>query len=138
MTLFGQEHVDRYQATDGEEGHDWLKGTTTLLLTTHGRKSGKEYTTPLIYTLDEDGDPVVVASQGGTPDNPDWYLNLVANPHVNVQIKGEKFHAHPHTAEGADRERLWKQMAAVWPDYDEYQKKTDREIPVVVLARGHH
>ena len=138
MTLFGQEHVDRYQATDGEEGHDWLKGTTTLLLTTHGRKSGKEYTTPLIYTLDDSGDPVVVASQGGTPDNPDWYLNLVANPHVNVQIKGEKFHAHPHTAEGADRERLWKQMAAVWPDYDEYQKKTDREIPVVVLARGHH
>jgi deazaflavin-dependent oxidoreductase (nitroreductase family) len=136
-TLFGQEHVDRYQATDGEEGHDWLKGTTTLLLTTRGRKSGKEYTTPLIYTLDGD-DPVVVASQGGTPEHPDWYLNLVANPHVDVQIKGDKFHAHPRTAEGEERERLWKQMTEVWPDYDEYQKKTDREIPIVVLERGHH
>ncbi|HET8895361.1 MAG TPA: nitroreductase family deazaflavin-dependent oxidoreductase [Gaiellaceae bacterium] len=135
MTLFGQEHVQRYQETDGAEGHDWLKGTTTLLLTTTGRKSGKQYTTPLIYTLDG-GNPVIVASQGGTPDNPDWYLNLIANPHVDVQIKGEKFHAHPHTVEGEERERLWKQMAAVWPDYDEYQKKTDREIPVVVLDRG--
>ena len=134
MTIFGQEHVQRYQETDGAEGHVWLKGTTTLLLTTTGRKSGTQYTTPLIYTFDG-GNPVIVASQGGTPDNPDWYLNLVANPHVDVQIKGEKFHAHPHTAEGEERERLWKQMAAVWPDYDEYQKKTDREIPVVVLER---
>ena len=134
MTLFGQEHVQRYQETDGAEGHDWLRGSSTLLLTTTGRKSGKQYTTPLIYTLDG-GNPVIVASQGGTDDNPDWYLNLVANPHVDVQIKGEKFHAHPHTVEGEERERLWKQMAAVWPDYDEYQKKTDREIPVVVLAR---
>ena len=134
MTLFGQDHVQRYQETDGEEGHVWRNGTTTLLLTTTGRKSGKQYTTPLIYTFDGDN-PVIVASQGGTPDNPDWYLNLVANPHVDVQIKGEKFHAHPHTAEGEERERLWKQMTAVWPDYDEYQKKTDREIPVVVLER---
>jgi deazaflavin-dependent oxidoreductase (nitroreductase family) len=134
MTLFGQEHVQRYQETDGAEGHEWRNGTTTLLLTTTGRKSGKQYTTPLIYTFDGDN-PVIVASQGGTPDNPDWYLNLVANPHVDVQIKGEKFHAHPHTAEGEERERLWKQMTAVWPDYDEYQKKTDREIPVVVLER---
>ena len=137
MTLFGQEHVQRYQETDGEEGHVWRNGTTTLLLTTTGRKSGKQYTTPLIYTFDGDN-PVIVASQGGTPDNPDWYLNLVANPHVDVQIKGEKFHAHPHTAEGEERERLWKQMTAVWTDYDEYQKKTDREIPVVVLDRAHH
>ena len=134
MTLFGQEHVQRYQETDGAEGHDWLRGSSTLLLTTTGRKSGKQYTTPLIYTFDGDN-PVIVASQGGTDDHPDWYLNLVANPHVDVQIKGEKFHAHPHTAEGEERERLWKQMAEVWPDYDEYQKKTDREIPVVVLER---
>ena len=135
MTLFGQEHVQRYQETDGAEGHVWRNGTTTLLLTTTGRKSGKQYTTPLIYTFDGDN-PVIVASQGGTPDNPDWYLNLVANPHVDVQIKGEKFHAHPHTAEGEERERLWKQMTAVWPDYDEYQKKTTRDIPVVVLERA--
>jgi deazaflavin-dependent oxidoreductase (nitroreductase family) len=135
MTLFGQEHVERYQATDGEEGHDWLKGTSILLLTHTGRKSGKEYTTPLIYGLDG-GNPVVVASQGGTPDNPDWYENLVAHPHVEVQIKGETFHAHPRTAEGEERERLWELMTAEWPDYDEYAKKTDRVIPVVVLERG--
>jgi deazaflavin-dependent oxidoreductase (nitroreductase family) len=133
--LFGQEHVERYQATDGAEGHDWLKGTTILLLTTSGRKTGNKTTTPLIYTLDGDN-PVVVASKGGAPEHPGWYLNMLETPHVDVQIKGEKFHAHPRTAEGEERERLWKQMAAAWPDYDEYQTKTDREIPVVVLERG--
>lgn len=131
-TLFGQEHVERYQATDGEEGHDWLKGTTTLLLTTTGRKSGTQYTTPLIYALDG-RNPVIVASQGGSPDNPDWYLNLVANPEVEAQIKGDTFRAHARTAQGDERERLWKLMTAVWPDYDAYQQKTDRQIPVVVL-----
>lgn len=131
-TLFGQEHVERYQATDGEEGHDWLKGTTTLLLTTTGRKSGTQYTTPLIYALDG-RNPVIVASQGGSPDNPDWYLNLVANPEVEAQIKGDTFRAHARSAQGDERERLWKLMTAVWPDYDAYQQKTDRQIPVVVL-----
>jgi deazaflavin-dependent oxidoreductase (nitroreductase family) len=131
-TLFGQEHVERYQATDGEEGHDWLKGTTTLLLTTTGRKSGTQYTTPLIYALDG-RNPVIVASQGGSPDNPDWYLNLVANPEVEAQIKGDTFLAHARSAKGDERERLWKLMTAVWPDYDAYQQKTDRRIPVVVL-----
>ncbi len=134
-TLFGQEHVDRYQATDGAEGHDWLKGTTILLLTTSGRKTGNSTTTPLIYTLDGDN-PVVVASKGGAPEHPGWYLNMLKTPHVEVQIKGETFHAHPRTAEGEERERLWKQMAVAWPDYDEYQTKTDRKIPVVVLERG--
>jgi len=135
MTLFGQEHVDRYQATDGAEGHDWLKGTTILLLTTSGRKTGNKTTTPLIYTLDGDN-PVVVASKGGAPEHPGWYLNMLKTPHIDVQIKGETFHAHPRTAEGEERERLWKQMAVAWPDYDEYQTKTDRKIPVVVLERG--
>ena len=135
MTLFGQEHVDRYQATDGAEGHDWLKGTTILLLTTSGRKTGNKTTTPLIYTLDGDN-PVVVASKGGSAEHPGWYLNMLKTPHIDVQIKGETFHAHPRTAEGEERERLWKQMAVAWPDYDEYQTKTDRKIPVVVLERG--
>jgi deazaflavin-dependent oxidoreductase (nitroreductase family) len=132
--LFGQRHVERYQATDGEEGHVWRKGTTTLLLTTTGRRSGKSYTTPLIYRLDGPN-PVVVASQGGSPAHPDWYLNLVANPDVRVQIKGEKFSARARTAEGTERDRLWQSMTDVWPDYDGYQRKTDREIPVVVLDR---
>jgi len=134
--LFGQEHVKRYLETDGAEGHEW-RGTTVLILTTTGRRSGEQRSTPLIYQPHGD-DYIVVASKGGAPDHPAWYLNLVANPHVGVQIKGERFHAHPRTAEGEERERLWKQMAEAWPDYDEYQKKTEREIPVVVLDRAHH
>jgi proline iminopeptidase len=137
-TLFGQEHVERYQATDGAEGHDWREGSTILLLTTHGRKTGNPTTTPLIYDLDDHGNPVIVASKGGTPEHPGWYLNLVKNPHVDVQIKGEHFHAHPRTAEGEERARLWEQMNRMWPHYDEYAEKTDREIPVVVLERHHH
>jgi deazaflavin-dependent oxidoreductase (nitroreductase family) len=137
MTLFGQDHVERYQATDGEEGHIWLEGSTILLLTTQGRKTGNPTTTPLIYDLDGEN-PVIVASKGGAPEDPGWYRNILKNPHVNVQIKGEKFHAHPRTAEGEERERLWKQMNKMWPHYDEYQTKTEREIPVVVLERAHH
>ena len=134
MTLFGQEHVQRYQETDGAEGHDWLRGSSTLLLTTTGRKSGKQYTTPLIYTFDGDN-PVIVASKGGAPEPPDWYLNIEAYPAVSVQIKGEKFPATARIATADEKPELWKLMTEVWPDYDEYQKKTDREIPVVVIER---
>ncbi|HEY2543792.1 MAG TPA: nitroreductase family deazaflavin-dependent oxidoreductase [Gaiellaceae bacterium] len=136
-TLFGQEHVDRYRATDGEEGHIWREGSTTLLLTTRGRKTGNATTTPLIYDFDGDN-PVIVASKGGAPEHPGWYRNILANNHVDVQIKGEKFHAHARTAEGEERARLWEQMNRMWPHYAEYQTKTDREIPVIVLERAHH
>jgi proline iminopeptidase len=136
-TLFGQEHVRRYQETDGEEGHDWREGSTTLLLTTTGRKTGQKSTTPLIYDLDGDN-AVIVASKGGAPEHPGWYRNLLKHPEAEVQIKGDKFRARARTAEGEERERLWKQMNRMWPHYDEYQTKTDREIPVVVLERAHH
>jgi proline iminopeptidase len=132
--LFGEEHVRRYQETDGEEGHEWREGSTILLLTTTGRNTGQQHTTPLIYDLDGDN-PVIVASKGGAPAHPGWYRNLAKNPDVDVQIKGDKFAAHARTAEGDERERLWKQMNRMWPHYDEYQTKTDREIPVVVLER---
>lgn len=132
--LFGQEHVDRYRATDGAEGHDWREGSTVLLLTTAGRKTGNESTTPLIYGMDG-GNPVIVASKGGTPEHPGWYLNLVKHPEVGVQVKGDVFRARARTAEGDERERLWKTMTAIWPHYDEYAQKTDRTIPVVVLER---
>jgi deazaflavin-dependent oxidoreductase (nitroreductase family) len=132
--LFGEEHVTRYRETDGEEGHDWLEGSTVLLLTTTGRKSGKESTSPLIYQLDGDN-PVIVASKGGAPEHPGWYLNLQKTPEVGVQIKGDTFRARARTAEGNERERLWKLMTEMWPQYDEYQEKTDRQIPVVVLER---
>jgi deazaflavin-dependent oxidoreductase (nitroreductase family) len=132
--LFGQEHVRRYQQTDGVEGHEWREGSTVLLLTTTGRKTGNESTTPLIY--DRAGDHVVVvASKGGAPRDPGWYRNLSAHPEVAVQIKGDRFRARARTARGQERERLWRQMNGVWPHYDEYQEKTERAIPVVVLER---
>jgi deazaflavin-dependent oxidoreductase (nitroreductase family) len=132
--LFGQEHVRRYQATDGAEGHRWREGSTVLLLTTTGRRSGNESTTPLIYQVEAD-DVVVVASKGGAPRNPGWYRNLRVHPEVAVQIKGDRFRARARTARGEERERLWRKMNRVWPHYDEYQARTEREIPVVVLER---
>lgn len=129
--LFGKAHVQRYQETDGAEGHDW-NGTTTLLLTTTGRKSGEKYTTPLIYQQQGD-DYVVVASKGGDPRHPEWYLNLQADPAVEVQVKDRKFKARARTAEPDEKPELWGVMTRVWPDYDNYQTKTEREIPVVVL-----
>jgi deazaflavin-dependent oxidoreductase (nitroreductase family) len=133
--LYGAEHVRRYQETGGEEGHDWRRGTTTLLLTTRGHRTGVERTSPLIYREDGPGRYVVVASKGGAPEHPVWFKNLQANPEATVQVKAERFRARAHTAEGEERERLWNAMSEVWPDYDDYQTKTDREIPVVVLER---
>ena len=136
MTLFGKEHVDRYRASDGAEGYDW-RGTTILLLETTGRKSGKTFTHPLIYR-DSPSDAnayLIVASKGGAPTPPDWFLNLEAEPEVGVQIKGETFRAHARVATGAEKPALWSHMLEVWPDYAEYQTKTDREIPIVVLER---
>jgi deazaflavin-dependent oxidoreductase (nitroreductase family) len=132
--LFGEEHVERYRDTGGEVGHIWKRGAKTLLLTTRGRKSGRSTTTPLIYETDGDN-YVIVASKGGAPDHPGWYRNLVKDPNVELQVKEEVFPARAHTATGAERERLWKLAARQWPDYDAYQTRTDREIPVVVLER---
>jgi deazaflavin-dependent oxidoreductase (nitroreductase family) len=131
--LFGTEHVKRYQATDGAEGHDW-EGTVTLLLTTTGRKSGKQITTPLIYQRHGD-DYVIVASKGGDDSHPAWYLNLRDKPEVSVQVKGDRFTARARTASAEEKPELWKLMTATWPAYDDYQTKTSREIPVVVLER---
>jgi len=133
--LFGEEHVRRYRETDGEEGHIWREGSTVLLLTTTGRTSGNETTTPLIYGLDGDN-PVVVASKGGAPEHPGWYRNLARTPAAKVQIKGDVFDVRARDAEGEERERLWTMMNGIWKHYDAYQEKTDREIPVVVLERG--
>lgn len=131
--LYGKEHVARYQETDGAEGHEW-QGTVTLLLTTKGRRSGKEYTTPLIYQPEGDA-YLIVASKGGADEPPEWYLNLQADPEVKVQVKGDRFTARARTATAQEKPAFWKKMTATWPAYDEYQQKTDREIPVVVLER---
>jgi proline iminopeptidase len=131
--LFGRQHVRAYEKTGGEQGYHW-RGATILLLTTTGRVSGQERTTPLIYRLDGDA-WVVVASQGGAPDDPDWYKNLDAHPEGTIQVKRERIPVRAHTAEGAERARLWDLMTEDWPAYDEYREKTSREIPVVVLER---
>jgi deazaflavin-dependent oxidoreductase (nitroreductase family) len=133
--LFGAEHVRRYLETDGEVGYRWRNGAPILILTTTGRRSGEERLKPLIFGED-DGRYVVVASKGGAQHHPDWYLNLRADPDVHVQVKADRFRARARTAEGEERERLWRRMADIWPAYDDYRQKTDREIPVVVLERA--
>lgn len=133
-TLYGAEHVRRYRETDGEVGHIWRRGAKTLLLTTNGRKTGTPTTIPLIYEQVGD-DYVIVASKGGAPRHPGWYRNLSKDPAVQVQVKGDVFDARARTAVGEERERLWKTAAEQWPDYDAYQTRTEREIPVVVLER---
>ncbi len=131
--LFGQEHVRVYRETGGERGYDW-RGTEILLLSATGRSSGEVRTTPLIHRADGDH-WVVVASKGGSPDHPGWYKNLQADPDATIQVKAETIPVRASTAEGAERERLWGLMTEVWPPYDQYQQRTDREIPVVVLSR---
>jgi deazaflavin-dependent oxidoreductase (nitroreductase family) len=129
--LFGQQHVRAYRDTGGERGYHW-RGTTILLLTTTGRNSGEDRTTPLIFR--DDGDAwVVVASKGGAPDHPDWYKNLAADPDAVIQVKSERLPVRAETASGDERARLWRLMTEVWPAYDNYQQRTDREIPVVVF-----
>jgi deazaflavin-dependent oxidoreductase (nitroreductase family) len=131
--LFGAEHVRVYRETDGEHGYHW-RGTTILLLTTTGRKSGEPRTTPLIHRTDGDR-WVVVASKGGAPEHPSWYENLLADPDAMIEVRAEKIPVRATTASGEERSRLWSLMTEVWPAYDEYTQKTDREIPVVVFTR---
>jgi deazaflavin-dependent oxidoreductase (nitroreductase family) len=132
--LFGKEHVDRYIATDGEEGYLWRNGAPILILTTKGRKSGQMRANALIYGQHGD-DYLVVGSKGGSPHPPAWYLNLVDDPEVHVQVKGDRFAAHARTATREEKPELWRTMTAVWPDYDQYQQRTEREIPVIILTR---
>ena len=132
-SLMGADHVARYIETKGEVGYFW-NGVPTLLLTTTGHKSGQARTTPMIFT--QVGDKVVViASFGGAPAHPAWYLNLAAEPQVTVQIKGDRYAAIARTADSPEREQLWAEAIKDWPRFDAYQARTDRRIPVVVLDR---
>src|SRR6202035_5558060 len=131
--LFGAQHVRAYQETGGERGYHW-RGTTILLLTTVGRTSGESRTTPLIHRTDGDR-WVVVASKGGAPATPSWFENLSAKPEVSIQVLADTVPVQASAAEGEERDRLWSMMTEVWPAYDDYQQKTDRQIPVVVLSR---
>jgi deazaflavin-dependent oxidoreductase (nitroreductase family) len=126
----GTIHAALYRLTGGRLGGR-MKQAPVLLLTVEGRKSGKRRTTPLLYGRDGDN-VVVIASKGGDPKHPAWYLNL-RGAEAEIQIGREHRRVRARDAEGEERERLWRQMVELWPDYAEYQKKTTRQIPVVVL-----
>jgi deazaflavin-dependent oxidoreductase (nitroreductase family) len=132
--LFGAEHVRVYRETNGERGYHW-RGTTILLLSTRGRRTGQERTLPLIHRTDGEDRWIVVASKGGAPEHPSWFENLMAEPDAEIQVLGDVIPVHATVAEGDERSRLWSLMTDVWPAYDDYQARTDREIPVVVLSR---
>ena len=132
-SLLGEEHVRAYRETDGETGYIW-NGVTTLLMTMTGRKSGEPRTIPIIFTQVGDKQ-VIIASKGGAPKHPVWYLNICANPNVEIQIKGDKFKATARTAESPEREELWAEAVKNWPNYEVYQSRTERKIPVVVIER---
>jgi deazaflavin-dependent oxidoreductase (nitroreductase family) len=135
------DHLQRYLATNGEDGYWWdaTQGggqgvAPTLLLTTTGRKTGRALTMPLIFGMSGKS-YVVVASKGGAPQHPAWYLNLQAEPHVQVQVKGDRFGAQARTVTGPARAQLWDEMVKIYAPYAAYQQKTSREIPIVALER---
>lgn len=132
LGLVGAQHVARYQETGGEIGYEW-NGTEILLLTTTGRKTGQPRTSALIYGRDG-ADYLVVASAGGAAKHPAWYLNLRANPEAEVQIKTQRLRVTARTATAAERGRLWRLATEYWPNYDVYQTRTSRVIPLVVLS----
>jgi deazaflavin-dependent oxidoreductase (nitroreductase family) len=127
------DHARRYLETNGEEGHIW-RGVPTLLLTTTGRRTGEPYMTPLIYGQD-DGRYIIVASKGGAPEHPQWYRNLLAQPEVGLQVLADRFKARARPASAEEKPALWKLMTRIWPDYDAYQARSPRKIPVVILER---
>lgn len=127
------DHIKRYVASDGEDGHAW-RGVHTALLTTRGRKSGRLQRTALIYG--QDGDRyLLVASHGGAVKHPAWYLNLTEQPEVELQVGADKFTGAARTANAEERAQLWPVMTGLWPAYDDYQRKTEREIPLVIIDR---
>ncbi|MCW2785770.1 MAG: nitroreductase [Marmoricola sp.] len=134
----GRAHVRVYRLTGGRIGGKWRIGAgwkkpvPTLLLDHVGRKSGRAFTTPLLYLVDGP-DVVVVASQGGLPTNPQWYGNLMASPETRVQIRSEKRAVRARTANPDERTAVWPRLVELYADFDNYQAWTDREIPVVIL-----
>lgn len=132
LLLVGEDHVRAYRETGGEAGYLW-NGVPTLLLTVTGRRTGRTLTSALIFGRDGD-DYLVVASMGGAPRHPSWYLNLQANPAAGIQVQADELAVVARTASAAEKPRLWKIMTDVWPNYDVYQSRTERDIPVVLLT----
>ena len=134
MNDFNRTVIEEFRTNGGKVGGQFA-GAPMILVTHKGAKSGKEYTTPLVYSTDGDR-YVIIASKGGAPDDPQWFRNLVANPDATIEVGDERFAAKAHVAEGDERERLYRAQAALMPNFDEYAKNTTRQIPVVVLARA--
>ncbi|MEZ5538975.1 MAG: nitroreductase family deazaflavin-dependent oxidoreductase [Pseudomonadales bacterium] len=130
---FMQDHIRRYLATDGEDGH-LMNGFPCLVLTTVGKKSGEKRQAAVIYGKYGDSH-VIIASKGGSDTPPAWFVNLAASGTGHIQVKAEKMDVTMRVAEGEEREKLWEMMTKVFPTYIEYQQKTTRKIPVVVLDR---
>ena len=122
-----------YRATGGKIGGKFRRGAPVMLVTTTGRKSGKPRTVPLIY-LEDGGDLVIVASKGGMSHHPAWYRNLEANPDVEVEIGSERRQMRARRASDEEKAELWPRLTQIYRDYDDYQARTDRNIPVVVLS----
>ena len=133
VNSFNKNLIEEFRANGGKVT-GVFEQAPLLLLTSKGAKSGREHTTPVVYTRDGDNF-VVLASKGGSPTNPAWYHNLVANPEATVELPGETFTVKATVAEGAERDRLFDQQAALMPNFAEYQKNTTRRIPVIVLER---
>jgi len=131
---FNRKLIEEYRANGGKVS-GMFSGAPLLLLTTTGAKSGEPRVAPLAYTTDN-GRLVVIASKGGAPTHPDWYHNLRANPDVTVELGTDTFPARATIPQGAERQRLFDQMAAQMPNFAEYQRNTTRQIPVVVLERA--
>lgn len=131
MGIMGKAHTAIYRATDGRFGGRTF-GAPVLLLNTVGRKSGQKRTSPLLY-LEDGGDYAIVASAGGQPKHPAWYHNLTAHPETTVEVGGREVRVRAETAGPEERARLWPKLVEMYGPYEEYQGKTDREIPVVVL-----
>ncbi len=123
-------HVDRYLATDGADGFEW-EGAQCVILTTVGRKTGSLRRSPLIRIRDGER-YLLVASMGGAPRNPSWYLNLVENPDVTIQDRAETHHLRARTATVEEKAELWPLAVSQWPDYDDYQARTTRDLPLVI------
>ena len=141
MPRWMADHMRRYLDSNGADGHLWDSAPVggpgllpTLLLTTMGRRSGEKQTLPLLYGKTPSG-YVIIASKGGHPQHPGWFLNLQANPEVGLMVASDRFNARARLATTDERPVLWAQMAAMYPPFVEYQTKTSREIPVVVLER---
>ena len=134
MSDYNREVIEEFRANEGRLGGPW-EGRNLLLLTTTGRKSGRQYTTPVVYT--PDGDRLLVyASQGGAPDHPDWFLNLVANPQAVVEVGPERYEVIATPLEGEERDREFARQVERAPQFGEYEKRTSRVIPVVALRRA--